>query len=59
MLAENVIICSLHCAKIRPTSKLKIIEILNPKFELELIQHETIVFAKYGAVYGIRGFTCS
>jgi len=57
MLAENVIICSLHCAKIRPISK--IIEILNLEFELELIQHETIVFAKYGAVYGIRGFTCS
>ena len=39
--------------------KIEIIEILNLEFELELIQHETIVFAKYSAVYAIRGFTCS
>ena len=39
--------------------KIEIIEILNLEFELELIQNETIVFAKYSAVYAIRGFTCS
>lgn len=59
MLAKNVI-CSLHCANPDSTNfKIKIIEILNLEFELKLIQYETIVFAKYSAVYGIRGFTCS